>query len=43
LGFFYLSGWGVAVDRKEAIRWFRKAAEKGDDDSKDALKYLGAD
>jgi TPR repeat protein len=33
---------GVAPDRAEAIRWFRKAAEKGDEDAIQALKLLGA-
>jgi uncharacterized protein len=38
----YLQGWGVPPDRAEAIRWFHKAAEKGDDESKEALSKLGA-
>jgi TPR repeat protein len=37
----YFKGWGVAPDRAEAVRWFRKAAANGDDDAKEALKGLG--
>jgi TPR repeat protein len=38
----YLQGMGVPPNRTEAIRWFRKAADKGDEDAKTALKSLGA-
>jgi TPR repeat protein len=39
----YLQGLGVPADKDEAIRWFKKSAEAGDEDSKDALKELGAE
>ena len=42
IGIMFLQGMGVAADRAEAIRWFRLAAAKGDDDAKEALKYLDA-
>jgi TPR repeat protein len=30
LGRFYELGWGVAKDQSEALRWYRRAAERGD-------------
>ena len=39
----YLQGMGVSADKNEAIRWFKKAAAAGDEDSEDALKQLGAE
>ena len=30
LGFFYANGIGVDKDYKESIKWYRKAAQKGD-------------
>ena len=38
LGEMYEEGRGVDKDEKEAVRWYRKAAEKGD---KEAQKRLG--
>ena len=38
LGACYFTGEGVAMDKLEAAKWFRKAAEQGDSD---ALFYLG--
>jgi uncharacterized protein len=40
IGFLYFRGWGVAPDRAEAIRWFRKAAENGDKEAIEGLKKL---
>ena len=37
----YSTGRGVRQDRSEAIRWYRKAADQGDDDAKAALTALG--
>lgn len=39
LGFIYLNGWGVPQDHQEAAKWFRKAVEHCDNDSK---YYLGS-
>jgi hypothetical protein len=35
------SGWGVAADVTEAIRWYRRAEAAGDDDAADRLQELG--
>ena len=43
IAMMYLQGMGVTADKNEAIRWFKKAAAAGDEDSKDALKQLGAE
>jgi TPR repeat protein len=43
IAMIYLRGMGVTADKDEAIRWFKKAAAAGDEDSKDALKELGAE
>jgi TPR repeat protein len=43
IGMMYVQGLGVTIDKDEAIRWFKKAAAAGDDESKDALKQLGAE
>jgi len=40
LGVMYDEGKGVEKDEKEAVKWYRKAAEQGDDDAKAALKKL---
>ena len=37
LGICYYNGDGVAVDKAEAIKWFRKAAEKGRPESQTML------
>ena len=31
LGFMYMHGYGVAQDYAEAVTWYRKAADQGDD------------
>ena len=33
LGMFYAKGRGVTQDDKEAVKWYRKAAEQGDADA----------
>jgi len=43
IAMMYLQGMGVTADKTEAVRWFKKAAAAGDEDSKDALKQLGAE
>ena len=43
IAIMYVQGLGVAADKDEAIRWFKQAAAAGDDESKDALKQLGAE
>ena len=40
LGKCYEKGQGVAKDLKEAVKWYRKAAEQGHIDAKKALKRL---
>ena len=37
LGICYCNGDGVAVDKAEAVKWFRKAAEKGRPESQTML------
>jgi TPR repeat protein len=37
----YLKGIGVAIDKSTAILWYKKAADKGDEKSKQKLKELG--
>jgi uncharacterized protein len=41
LGQFYENGQGVPRNRETAIVWYRKAAERGDEDAKKALIRLG--
>ncbi len=41
LGVCYDNGEGVAKDLKEAVRWYRAAADKGHADAKKALERLG--
>ena len=41
LGHCYLNGEGVTKDYAEAVKWFRKAAEQGQAEAKEALKALG--
>ena len=38
----YESGWGVASDRAEAVRWYRRAAASGDSLAAGKLRVLGA-
>ena len=40
VGHMYENGLGVSSDRSEAIKWYRKAAEKGHDGAKDRLLSL---
>jgi TPR repeat protein len=42
IGVLYEGGLGVAMDRDQAITWYKKAAAAGSDDAKSALKSLGA-
>ena len=39
----YESGWGIATDRAQAIRWYRQAAASGDSLAAGKLRILGAD
>lgn len=41
LGFLYDSGFGVARNVYEAVRWYRMAAEQGDTAAKEQLQILG--
>ena len=41
LGSCYKKGIGVAQDMSQAVMWYRKAAEQGDQASKDSLARLG--
>ena len=40
IGYYYESGLGVKQDDIEAMRWYRKAADKGDPEAKAALERL---
>ncbi len=42
LGLMYLEGRGVEQSRDKAVRWFRRAAEKGHDQAAAALEELKA-
>ncbi len=37
----YIYGKGVSRDKVEAVKWYRKAAEQGDEEAKKRLKKLG--
>lgn len=37
----YEYGKGVAKDKTEAAKWYRKAAEQGDENAQKALRRLG--
>ena len=41
LGHMYIYGKGVSRDKVEAVKWYRKAAEQGDEEAKKRLKKLG--
>jgi len=41
LGFMYENGFGVEKDRQQAIRWYGKAAQLGDQRARDNLSRLG--
>jgi len=36
----YENGLGVPKDREQAVHWYRKAAEQGDESAKSALAKL---
>ena len=40
IGFMYDNGHGVKEDYTEAMRWYRKAADRGDDEAKATLESL---
>ena len=42
LGWMYSHGSGVRRNKVEAIKWYRKAAEQGDSEAKQALEELEA-
>ena len=42
LGWMYSHGSGVRINKVEAIKWYRKAAEQWDSEAKQALKELEA-
>src|SRR5262249_17757597 len=42
LGVMYADGYGVKKDEKEAIRWFKKAADQNDDRSRAKLGWIYA-
>ena len=39
IGGLYYYGYGVPQDRVEAAKWYRKAAEQGNKEAKDCLKW----
>ena len=41
LGLMYFNGDGVTKDDVKAVKWFRKAANQGDEDAKEFLRELG--
>ena len=41
LGLSYFFGEGVTKDYAEAVKWFRKAAQQGNQEAKKALNDLG--
>ena len=41
LGYCYKHGNGVGQDNKQAVYWYRKAAEQGHADAQNVLKRLG--
>ena len=43
LGFMYRFGLGVAENHTEAVKWYRKSAEQGDEWSQNRLKQMGVD
>ncbi|MBQ6664232.1 MAG: SEL1-like repeat protein [Synergistaceae bacterium] len=40
IGYMYFNGLGVLKDNEEAIDWFKKAAEQGDEGAKSELEKL---
>ncbi len=43
LGRVYENGIGVRKNKKTALSWYRKAADRGDEQAAEALKRLKAD
>lgn len=41
IGVLYLNGWGVPQNKVEAVAWFIKAADQGNEVAKSHLKALG--
>ena len=41
LGYCYKNGQGVERHHKEAAKWYRKAAEQGNEDAIEGFKWLG--
>ncbi len=41
MGYFHEFGIGTQVSRSQAIAWYKKAAELGDESAKDRLKLHG--
>ena len=41
LGSCFYNGYGVSQDYGEAVKWYKKAAEKGHDGAKEALRDMG--
>ena len=39
----YDNGYGVAMDKQEAITWYRRAADQGFETAKEALKLHSVD
>ena len=40
MGWMYRNGYGVSQDYSEALRWFRKSAEQGNDAGQNNLGYM---
>ena len=40
MGFVYEYGYGVLQDDAEAVKWYRLAAERGDEHAKDILSHM---
>ena len=41
LGYCYEKGYGVTKSITEAVKWYRKAAEQGNENAKTNLRKLG--
>lgn len=40
VGSYYFNGWGVTLDVREAGKWFRKAAEQGEEEAIEKVKII---
>ena len=40
LGMCYYNGYGVPEDHVQAVHWYHKAAEQGNDDAQEALDEI---